>query len=160
MTNYGSLLALLVANEVRFILIGGAAAIVHGASRLTQDVDVVYDRSEENLRRIVEALRLHKPYLRGAPEGLPFEWSLATLKNGLNFTLTCDLGAIDFLGEIPGGGGYGNLAGKSSTIEAMGTSFLCLKLDALIETKKASGRPKDLEAIAELQEIQRLKGEA
>jgi len=52
MTNYGSLLALLAANEVRFILIGGAAAIVHGSSRLTQDVDVVYDRSEENLRRL------------------------------------------------------------------------------------------------------------
>jgi hypothetical protein len=158
MTDYGSLLAVLAGHRVRFVLVGGAAAIVHGASRLTQVVDVVYDRSEDNLENLVEALKAHRPYLRGAPEGLPFEWSVATLKNGLNFTLICDLGALDLFGEIAGGGTYASLAARSATVEAMGVSFLCVNLDALIETKRAAGRAKDLEALAELQEIKRLRG--
>lgn len=56
MTDLRGLVAALCEAGVDFILIGGAAATAHGASRLTQDVDVVYARSPENLRRIVGAL--------------------------------------------------------------------------------------------------------
>ncbi len=42
---------------VQFIIIGGWAAIIHGAARTTNDVDLVYGRDPENLRRLVEALR-------------------------------------------------------------------------------------------------------
>jgi hypothetical protein len=84
--------------------VGGAAAIAHGSARLTQDLDIVYSRSQENLRRVAAALAAHNPYLRGAPPGLPFIWDAATLARGLNFTLVTSLGDIDLLGEIPGGG--------------------------------------------------------
>ena len=53
-------------------------------------------------------LRPHAPYLRGAPPGLPFDWSEATVARGLNFTLTTAIGDIDLLGE--GGGDYEALA--------------------------------------------------
>src|ERR1051326_7900777 len=59
---------------VRFIVIGGWAAIIHGSAHNTNDVDVVYARDPENLRRLVEALTPWKPYLRGAPPGLPFRF--------------------------------------------------------------------------------------
>src|SRR5258708_3718900 len=100
------LLPRLVRGEVRFILIGGVAAIVHGAARLTYDIDVVYERSAANFRLLVQTLSSLSPYLRGAPPGLPFVLDERTLRNGLNFTLTTALGDLDLLGEVVGGGGY------------------------------------------------------
>jgi hypothetical protein len=79
-TDISGLIDRLCANEVRFILVGGVAAVVHGSSRLTQDVDVVYDRSGQNLVRLTDCLAGIQPYLRGAPPGLPFEWSPRTIR--------------------------------------------------------------------------------
>jgi predicted nucleotidyltransferase len=152
-TDFAAMLRALADTGVEFILVGGAAATAHGAARLTLDLDVVYRRSEENLERLAGALAPHHPYLRGAPLGLPFMWDAVTLRRGLNFTLTSDLGDIDLLGEIVGGGGYDNLIGSSSPIEVFGISCQCLDLERLIEVKRAAGRPKDLEAIAELEAI-------
>jgi hypothetical protein len=64
----------------------------------------VYDRTPENLQRLAEALAPCQPYLRGAPAGLLFCLSAATLSAGLNFTLTTTLGDIDLFGEVAGGG--------------------------------------------------------
>jgi len=153
MTDFAALLRALAEAKVQFVLVGGAAAIVHGSARQTLDVDVVYGRSEENIRRLVEALRPYKPYLRGAPSGLPFRWDAETVSRGLNFTLTTFLGDIDLLGEIVGGGGYEALAAHSITLRAFGIECLCLDLEHLIRVKRAAGRPKDLEAIAELEAL-------
>jgi len=152
-TDFRALLAALVAQRAEFILVGGVAAAVHGSSRLTRDVDVVYARSRENLARVVRALAPHSPYLRDTPPGLPFHWEEATLARGLNFTLTTGLGAIDLLGEIVGGGGYEALLPHSIEIEVFGIAVRCLDLDTLIAVKRAAGRPRDLEAIAELEAI-------
>jgi hypothetical protein len=54
---------------VRCIVVGGWAAIIHGSSRATNDVDLVYARDADNLRQLVEALRPWQPYLRGAHPG-------------------------------------------------------------------------------------------
>ena len=53
MTDYRALLVTLVEGEVEFILVGGLAAIAHGSARLTQDVDVVYRRTDVNIDRLV-----------------------------------------------------------------------------------------------------------
>jgi predicted nucleotidyltransferase len=136
---------------VEFVVVGGVAGIAHGAARLTQDLDVVYRRSPENLARLVEALAPLSPYLRGAPPGLPFRWDVATLERGLNFTLITAVGDLDLLGEVAGGGTFEALEPESRTLEAFGLNFLCIDLPALIRLKRAAGRPKDLEAIAELE---------
>jgi len=99
-TDYDTLIPLLVENDIEFIIVGGAAATAHGSSRLTLDLDIVYSRKQGNIARIVKALTPLKPYLRGAPIGLPFEWSVETLNKGLNFTLITTLGALDLLGEM------------------------------------------------------------
>jgi len=113
-------------------------------------VDVVYRRTKENIQRIAESFAGLHPYLRGAPAGLPFHWDAATIEAGLNFTLTTDLGAIDFLGEIAGGGSYDDLRPFIEYKQAFGVGVPCLSLEKLIEVKKAAARRKDLEAIAEL----------
>ena len=153
MTDFNALLRLLTENEVEFIIVGGAAATAHGSARLTLDLDIVYKRSSENIARIVNALRSIEPYLRGAPAGLPFDWSVETIAKGLNFTLITSLGSLDLLGEIVGGGGYEQLFPETIEIEIAGMNCLCLNLERLIKVKRAAGRPKDLETVAELQQI-------
>jgi len=70
-----------------------------------------------------------------------------------DFTLTTDLGWVDILGEIAGGGSYDELASESSPVRLFGIDCLCLNLDSLIRAKRAAGRPKDFEAIAELEAL-------
>ena len=147
-----SLLEALAEAGVEFVLVGGLAATAHGSARLTYDVDIVYARTPENMDRLVEALAPHHPYLRGAPPGLPFRWDRRTLENGLNFTLTTDLGALDLLGEIPGGD-YDDLLPDTIVVELLGQQVRCLSLQRLIAVKRAAGRPKDFEAISELEAI-------
>lgn len=151
MMDLGGLLGALADAGVEMIVVGRAAATAHGAARLTQDIDVVYERSPENLQRLVSALSSHRPYPRGAPPGLPFVFDLQTLRNGGNFTLQTDLGAIDLLAEITGGGGYHDLFPSTLTLNAFGRTVRCLTLPKLIAVKRAAGRPKDFEAIAELE---------
>src|SRR4051794_32831421 len=115
-TLFPELFRILVDAKIEFIVVGGAAAIAHGSARLTQDLDIVYRRTPENLDRIVKALEPLKPYPRGAPPGLPFKWDRRTVEFGLNFTLHISIGAIDVLGEIAGGGGYDDLAPHSVQI--------------------------------------------
>lgn len=153
MTDLEGLLRKLGGDGVEFILVGGVAATVHGSARLTQALDLVYSRQPGNLRRLFESLDPLDPYPRGAPAGLPFEWSIETLERGLNFMLTTTLGDIDLLGEIAGGGGYEDLLPDTEPVELFGVECRVLGLERLIEVKRAAGRPRDYEAVAELEAI-------
>lgn len=126
---------------------------MRGLARATYDVDVGYARDVENLRRLVTALEPVHPYLRGAPPGLPFRWDVDTLERGLNFTLTTDRGAIDMLGDIAGAGNYDELLPHTTEEELFGVRCRCASLPALIRMKRAAGRPKDNEVLAELEAL-------
>ena len=153
MTDFASLIRLLVQHDIDFIIVGGAAGTAHGSSRLTQDLDIVYRRTADNIARIAACLAPHSPYLRGAPLALPFHLDAFTIERGLNFTLTTDLGDLDLLGEITGGGGYENLLPDTIVLDVFGVHCRCLGLKRLIEVKRACGRPRDLDAIAELEAL-------
>ena len=150
---FRALLESLYRNEVAFVIIGGVAATLHGSARVTFDLDIVYERTPENLARLVSALTPFEPYLRGAPAGLPFRFDVETLKRGLNFTLTTSDGPIDLLGDLSGIGTYAAARERSDQAEMFGGTYYYLDLEALIVSKKAAGRPKDFEAIAELEAI-------
>jgi hypothetical protein len=139
--------------RVQFIIVGGVAANVHGALRTTLDLDVVYSRRPENLGRLVSALVTYQPYLRGAPEGLPFVFDVATLERGLNFTLTTTLGDLDLLGEVTGGGTFEALEPHTETVQLADSDCRVVSLPALIRLKRAAGRGKDREALAELEAL-------
>jgi predicted nucleotidyltransferase len=149
---------LLQGQGVRFIVIGGWAAIIHGAARTTNDVDVVYARDADNIRYLVAALGSQQPYLRGVPPGLPFRWDERTIQAGLNFTLTTSVGDIDLLGEVTGGGTYDELLPFTDEVKAFDITLRVVTLERLIQLKRAAGRPKDLEVIAELQALLEERG--
>ena len=153
MTDFERVVRLFSESEIECVIVGGLAATIHGSARLTQDVDFVYARNRTNVGRLVHALKPYSPYLRGAPSGLPFDWSEATIERGLNFTLTTVLGDIDLLGEITGGGDYHALLPHSVDVEIFGCRCRCLDLPGLIRAKRAAGRPKDMEALAELEAL-------
>lgn len=138
---------------VEYILVGGIAARAHGSARVTQHVDICYARSAENLARLERALAAFAPYPRGAPRGLPFEWSVRTLRAGLNFTLTTTVGDIDLLGDLVGGGGYDDLVAHSSVVRVFGRDVRLIDLPWLIRLKRAAGRPRDFEMLAELEAL-------
>ena len=142
--------------NVEFIVIGGLAATLHGSARVTFDVDVLYRRSDENIARLSTALTAIDPYLRGAPEGLPFRWDVPTIKAGLNFALATTIGPLDLLGEVVGVGQYEDAFPHARPMSVFGRDTRVLDLDWLIRSKRAAGRTKDLEVLAELELLQEL----
>jgi predicted nucleotidyltransferase len=152
-TDFPRLLTLLTRSGVEFIIIGGFAATAHGSAHVTVDLDLVYSRAPENVARLAEALAPLRPYLRGAPPGLPFQFDVDTIERGLNFTLTTTAGDLDLLGEATGGGTYEALLSRSEVREVFGIDCRFVDLQTLIHLKRAAGRPKDLERIAELEAL-------
>ena len=67
------MLSVLRDHGVRYVLVGGFAAVIHGSPYVTVDVDVVPDRSEENMRRLSDALRAMnaKIWTVSEPMGVP-----------------------------------------------------------------------------------------
>lgn len=147
-------LRLLARYQVEIVIVGGVAATVHGAGLLTNDLDVCYARTPPNLERLANALKSVNARLRGAPDNLPFVLDSETLRHGLNFTFTTDIGNLDLLGEVRGVGGYQEVHAGSLTYDFFGYQFRVMDLGKLIIAKQAAGRPKDLIAIPELEAIQ------
>lgn len=145
-----AVIRLLGRHEVRYVLIGGLAAVTHGAPIVTQDIDLCYARDAPNLERLAAALQDVHAYLRGADPGLPFRLDARTLAKGDAFTFTTDLGWIDILATPAGTEGYEDLARTSQPFELFGQRVLIAAVDDLIRMKRAAGRPKDLLAIEEL----------
>jgi predicted nucleotidyltransferase len=151
--DFAGIVGLFKDSGVEAVIIGGLAAQAHGAARLTQDVDFLYRRTTDNIDRLATALSPYAPYPRGAPAGLPFRFDSRTIRAGLNFTLTTTLGDVDLLGEMAGGGTYEQVLPHSIELQVFGRQILVLGLEALIRAKRAAGRPKDFEAIAELEAL-------
>jgi len=104
-------------------------------------------------RRSISTSFIHAHRLRGAPPDLPFDFDEATVIRGLNFTLTTDLGDLDLLGEVAGGGSYEELAPRTEAIQIEGYRCLVVTLPGLIALKRAAGGGKDREALAELEAL-------
>ena len=153
MTDFARLLAALTRGSVEFIVIGGMAATAHGSAHVTVDLDIVYRRTAANIARLADSLRPLDPYLRGAPPGLPFQFDADTIRRGLNFTLVTTAGDLDVFGEVTGNGTYDALLPGTRAQVVFGLEVRFVDLETLIRLKRAAGRPKDLERIAELEAI-------
>jgi hypothetical protein len=145
-----AVIRLLGRHEVRYVLIGGLAAITHGAPLVTQDIDLCYARDADNLEHLADALREVHADLRGADPGLPFRVDAKTLARGDAFTFSTDVGWIDILATPAGVTGYDDLTRTADAFELFGHRVLVASLDDLIRMKRAAGRPKDLLALEEL----------
>jgi len=131
-------------HEVRFVLIGGLGARLHGSPSVTNDTDICYERSAENLERLAEALRDLRARLRGAATDVPFLLEAKTLSAGDHFTFRTAAGNLDCLGAPAGVGGFDDLARGAEVFEVDGLSVSVASIEDLIRMKRAAGRPKDL----------------
>jgi hypothetical protein len=153
---FRELLTLLERHGVRFIVIGGAAMVLQGASYITQDMGVLYERSEENIERLAAVLKSVSPRLRveGVAGGMDMALDAAAIRNGMNFTLATRLGDLDIFGEVLGLGSYEDAIGAADAFELVtGSATRVLTPSQLVAAKRAAGRPKDLVAIPELEAI-------
>jgi hypothetical protein len=142
---------LLAKAGVEFVIGGGLALRSHGSAYLTQDLDVCYSRTRENLQRIADVLRPFNPRPRGFPEDLPFVWDWTTIQHGTNSTFKTSLCDIDLLGEVAGIGAYEEEVVKESvTVDLEGVPVRILSIDGLIKAKETAGRPKDEAGLREL----------
>jgi hypothetical protein len=157
MNDYLKLLKVLCDAQVRFVIIGGAAAAAQGVTYPTYDLDICYDRGRDNIDRLARALEPFHPRLRGVPDDLPFSLDSVTIAHGMNFTLTTDLGDIDLFGEVLGIGGYREVKALSATLSLFGFECAVLSLDGLIRSKRATARPKDLLVLQEMEALREIE---
>lgn len=155
------LLGPLLRHGVDFVMVGGMAGLSHGSSYPSYDLDIVYARDRENIRRLVEALREIGVRLRGAPAGLPFPLDARTIENGSNFTFITPHGDFDILGSADGMPSYEELRSGSSLRDILGLEVRVASIEHLIAMKRAANRPKDQRAVEEyigLAELERREG--
>lgn len=145
-----AILAALATHRVDFVVIGGVAGNLHGTVWSTYDLDICYERTNENLDRLVVALTALNARLRNYPEDLPFALDRTTLKLGDSFTFATDHGDFDCLGTPSGSSGYPGLASAAVRMEIGGFQVLVASLEDLIAMKRAAGRAKDLGHLEEL----------
>jgi hypothetical protein len=136
-------LATLNRHRVRYVLIGGFAAKLHGSPVLTADIDICYARDDADLERLVSALAELHPTLRGTDEGLPFRLDVQSIRNGDVFTFVTDTGDLDILGTPAGTTGYEQLARNAVHMDLEEVDVEVASLDDLIAMKRATGRARD-----------------
>lgn len=152
--NPEALITALNTHGVKYVIVGGLAAILHGARYITQDVDFCYARAKDNLTRLLQALEPFHPIIRPNPD-IPFD--LATLRANPNFTLDTDVGELDLLASIDGLGDYAEVARKAQVFHVRGQPCLVLSLEALIVAKSVLRRRKDIQLLEELRAMAALR---
>jgi len=150
--NLSDLTRRLVEAKVEFVLIGGFAAVAHGSTLVTRDVDICCRFSEANLRRIQKALRALHPVHRSRPD-LHLDLTPAQCTRLKNLCLKTDLGALDSLGEVLGVGDYDTVLSQSIEVELPFGRCRILDIDALIRAKEAMDRDHDRITVRQLKEI-------
>jgi hypothetical protein len=134
----------LARHEVRYVVVGGLGARLHGSPSVTNDTDVSYRRSPENLERLATALRKLHAELRVADRDAPFQLDAKTLAAGDHFTFTTDAGNLDILGTPAGVEGFDALEREAKVFSFDGLAVPVASIEDLISMKRAAGRPKDL----------------
>ena len=158
-----SLLATLNDHGVRYVVMGGFAAVAYGSPLPTVDVDITPERSRENLERLSSALDDLEARIRveGVPEGLAFDHDAAGLGRVSILNLTTRLGELDLVMTPSGDAGYPELASRAVVVELHDVSVPIASLDDVIASKEVADRMKDRAALPILRALRdRLEGGA
>jgi hypothetical protein len=147
----------LTARGVDFLIVGGIAAVLHGSARSTFDLDICFATDQANLDALGEVLVGLDARLRGVPDNVPFVPDGQTLRKVELLTLSTSAGNLDLLAVPPGAPPYQRLRRNADRYDIGGVTVLVASIEDLIAMKDKARRPKDLEDLAELQAIGRLR---
>lgn len=156
-TDLHGLLSCLARHGVRGVVVGGMSAVLHGAPIHTEDIDVVHDRSEANLDRLMAALAELEAIYRHQ-HGRRLEARRSLLAGVGHNLLATRLGGLDLLGELGPGLGYEALRVDAVMMRLEAGPIEVLKLARVIDLKRAAGRQKDLRVLPELEATLRRLG--
>ena len=109
---------------IDYVVIGGIAGRLHGSVTVTNDLDICYDRSPENLERLSRVLIGAKARLRGVDDDVPFIPDPETLAAGDTFTFATEFGNLDVIGSPSGVAGFASLAAGAVDYDIDGITVL------------------------------------
>lgn len=164
------ILAAFEAHGVDYVLIGGIACLMHGASRVTVDTDVVADMDLENAARLFAALQdlgakvLMSEQRIAVEDGEP--WEVESLRRGPGgladaeaWHFTTAAGPLDVVFSAAGVGGYHEHLPGSERRAVFGIEVNVAGLEDLIRSKESLSRDKDTSVLSELRELWRARGQ-
>ena len=158
-SDFLNLLERLVEAGVDFVIVGGFAGVVHGCTYVTQDVDICCDFSATNLLALQKAISDLDPVHRMTPGRKKLKLTERTCGPFKNLYLDTKIGRLDCLSFIDGLGDYEKVRQASKLVEVENLQMYVLSLDALIKTKRAMNRPRDKEAVMQLEVIKKKRKE-
>ena len=143
---------------VKFVLVGGFAGVVHGCTYVTQDIDICCDFSDANLLALQKALKDLHPVHRMTPQRLKLKLTAESCTRFKNLYLDTDIGQVDCLASIQGLGDYEDVKNLSEIRDlGGGLRIHVLTIDSLIKARKAMNRPRDREAVLQLEAIKKMQ---
>jgi predicted nucleotidyltransferase len=158
MTNdFLSLLKQLVNKDVKFVVVGGFASIVHGCTYVTEDIDICCEFSVKNLLRLQDAVSDFHPVHHMTAKRKKLDLNEENCRQFKNLYLDTNLGQLDCISFVEGIGGYKEVKQKSVLVEIERVNLYVLDIEALIESKKAMSRQSDLNIIKQLETIKRME---
>lgn len=152
-SNLDNLLKLLLDHDIDFILVGGMAAVLYGASQITHDVDICTVIRPDQVEKLRQCLAPYHPTHRETPQRFSFLEIPKETGHLKNIYLQTDLGNLDVLGEIAAVGNYDAVLKNAITVELYGHRCKLIGLEDLIHSKEALNREKDKATIKELRVI-------
>jgi len=154
-----ALIDALARHEIDYVIVGGIAAMHHGATRRTDDLDICPRWSAENLDRLAAALRELGAELAVAPsETIPVPVIDGVLLGRMEVaTWQTRFGRFDVLRDIPKSAtaraDYDELSVGASASEISGRAIRVADLEDIVRSKQIASRPKDREALPELEKL-------
>jgi len=156
MTNLNELLKRILKEKVNFVLIGGFAGVAHGASQVTQDLDICISINKNQIQKLRKALQDLHPVHRMNPNFKPSFLDYPKNAEKLNnIYLQTDIGILDILTEVSPIGDFKKVKKNAKKIKLFGYPCFIISLNDLIEIKKHLKRAKDKALYKELLEIKK-----
>lgn len=145
----------LARHQVAFVLIGGVAVRMHGSNRVTNDTDICYARSSDNLERLAKALQAMnaRRITDLEPEGVAVDVTPAYLEKEQMFAFMTDFGQVDLVAAPQGVEGFDDLAQGAAEVDIGATSVKLASVEALMKMKRARGWSVDRADLTTLSDI-------
>ena len=130
-------------NEVRYVLIGGLASILHGVPRTTVDIDIIIEPTEENISACVNCFK-----------ELGFDPEEERPKEilGMGGTTFCNDWSVDVLTDLPLPFTFQRVMDNSEKVIYKEVTISVISARDQIELLKSIARKKDLEDVEHLKD--------